>query len=81
MSCGDSKHRSRQPHDMEALRLPCAAPWGAPPSGILFTSEAYRRYSVAFQQVRSCGVKLACRPEHVRLKSLAQKSICCRPPP
>ena len=47
MSTGSSQGRT----GMEMMKLPCAQPWGVPPPGVLFTPEAYRRYS-AFQQVR-----------------------------
>jgi hypothetical protein len=48
MSTGSSQGRT----DMEMMKLPCAQPWGVPPPGVLFTPEAYRSYSVTFQQVR-----------------------------
>lgn len=55
-------HRQLDMSQMDVLKLPCAAPWGAPPAGMLFTADAFARYSVSSRQVGStpCGSNQSC---------------------
>ncbi len=60
--------------DADILTLPCVTPWGTPPAGVLFTPEAFARYSVSSRTVSDALYRSSqCIGRHARQHDI---SIC-----